>query len=90
MKNVLDKPFEIERSGFMNNDKYTEKYYHSEIIEFFEKYNGIVLKLKKRNSKKFGDIKTRDDIPKVGNDWVPVTKMQVIKSDIELLINKLN
>jgi len=90
MKNVLDMPFEITRPGFMNSPSYIEKYYHSEIIEFFNKYNDIVLKLRKKNSKKFGNIKTRDDIPHVGTDYVRVNQMQVIKSDIEFLLGKLN
>ncbi len=89
MKKVLEKPFELESTGFMGKEKITERYYHSEIVEYFDRYNNILARLQDKQPKEFGDLKKREDKPNVGKDWVYMTQMQVIKSDIELLLDRL-
>lgn len=89
IKIKLNNPFNIEKVSYPSSTKYTETFYHSEILECFEDYNKIIKLLKNKWPERFADLKTRD-CPRVqGGDWVYESVMQVVKSDVISLIEKL-
>ena len=81
--------FEIEQVSPFNKVKTVSKFYHNEILECFDEYNKIVENLKAKYPEEFNELKFRLDKPKKGNDWVRYDEMQIIRSDVSSLIQKL-
>lgn len=90
LKTKLDNPFEIERTTFKGTQKFTEKFYHYEILECFDNYNAIITKIKNKWPNKFDNLNLREEKPTIHEgDWVPISYMQVIKSDVISLIRRI-
>jgi len=90
IKSKLDNPFEHETTNFTGRSTIRNKYFHFEIIECYDDYNSIVTKVKKKWPKKFEDLKLREDKPKIHKgDWVPISYMQIIKSDVISLLRRI-
>ena len=90
IKSKLDNSFDNETTDFTGKQKLVRKYFHFEILECFDNYNSIITKIKNKWPKIFGDLILREDKPKIRRgDWVPISYMQVIKSDVISLIKRI-
>ncbi len=90
IKSKLDNSFEDETTDFTGKQKLVDKYFHFEILECFDNYNSIITKIENKWPKKFEGLKLREDKPNIKKgDWVPISYMQVIKSDVISLIRRI-
>lgn len=86
----LDNPFDHETTDIMGKQKRINKFFHFEILECFDNYNSIITKTKNKWPNKFEDLKLREDKPNIKKgDWIPISYMQVIKSDVISLIRRI-
>jgi len=91
IKSKLDNPLDVETTDRITGRlKPVKIFFHFEILECFDNYNAIITRIKNKWPKKFEDLKLREDKPNIiKGDWVPISCMQVIKSDVISLIRRI-